>query len=70
MKHKKSKKKADKYRATLNETINDLIDQRIHEAANDNGFSEDHYLKGAHIIGKMYMTHLYKKQSHFSIIHA
>ncbi len=40
---------------------------KIHEAANDNGFSEDHYLKGAHIIGKMYMTHLYKKQSHFSL---
>lgn len=34
----KSKMKADRYRTTLNETICDLIDQRIREAAKDGLF--------------------------------
>lgn len=39
----------------------------MHDAANDHGFSEKNYLAGAHIIGKMYMTALHQKKSHFSL---
>ena len=38
----------------------------IRPSQNDNGFDESHYLKGAHIVGKVTMKKLLRSQHHFS----